>query len=78
MATLEELAKELERRGKAGALRQLAASGEGQRLAQNLDTAALEAAARSGDAAALASLLRGVLGTAEGRKLAESVEELMK
>ena len=78
MASLEELGKELERRGKAEALRQLAASEEGRRLAQRLDTGALEAAARSGDAAALAALLRGVLGTAEGQRLARSVVDLMK
>lgn len=78
MSDLEELGRELERRGKAGALRELAASADGQRLARRLDTEAVEAAARSGDAAALAALLRGVLGTAEGRRLAKSVEELMK
>lgn len=78
MASLEELGKELERRGKAEALRQLAASEEGRRLAQRLDAGALEAAARSGDAAALAALLRGVLGTAEGQRLARSVGDLMK
>ena len=78
MSELEKLGRELERRGKAGALRQLAASEDGRRLAQRLDTEALEAAARSGDAAALAALLRGVLGTAEGRRLAKSVEELIK
>ena len=78
MADLEALERELERRGKAGALRELAASEDGKRLAQRLDTGALEAAVRSGDAAALAALLRGVLGTDEGRRLARSVEERMK
>lgn len=78
MADLEELGKALERRGKAGALRELAASEDGRRLAERLDTRALETAARSGDAAALAALLRGVLGTAEGKRLARQIEELMK
>ena len=78
MSHLDELGKELERRGKAGALRKLAASEDGRRLAQRIDAGAVEAAARSGDAAALAALLRGVLGTAEGQRLARSVEELMK
>ena len=78
MPDLEALGKELERRGKADALRRLAESGDGQRLAQQLDASAIESAARSGDSAALAALLRGVLGTEEGKRLAKSVEELMK
>ncbi|MDO4972856.1 MAG: hypothetical protein Q4E38_01465 [Eubacteriales bacterium] len=78
MADLEKLGRELERSGKAEALRKLAASAEGQRLAQRLDAGAVEAAARGGDAAALRALLGGVLGTAEGRQLIKSVEELMK
>lgn len=78
MAKLEELGKELERSGKADALRRLADSEDGQRLARRLDTDALERAARGGDADALAALLRGVLGTPEGKRLAQSVEELMK
>lgn len=78
MADLEKLGKELERSGKAAALRRLAASADGQRLAQRLDAGAVEAAARGGNTAALTALLRGVLGTAEGRRLVKSVEELMK
>ena len=78
MADLEALGKALERSGKAEALRALAASEEGRRLARQIDVGAAEAAARKGDASALAALLRGVLGTAEGRRLAQSVEELMK
>lgn len=78
MPNFEELGKELERRGKTGALRQLAESDDGQRLARALDPAAVERAARGGDAEALAQLLRGVLSTPEGRRLARGVEELMQ
>ena len=75
MSDLEKLARELERSGRAGALRELAASPEARRLAERVDAKAAEEALRSGDAGALAALLRGVLGTDEGRRLAREVEE---
>ncbi len=78
MPDFEELGKELERRGKTGALKSLAESDDGQRVARSLDAAAVARAARSGDSAALASLLRGVLSSPEGQRLARSVEELME
>lgn len=78
MPNFEQLGKELERRGKTAALKRLAESDDGQRLAAALDTRAVEQAARSGDAAALSRLLRGVLSTPEGQRLAKNVEELMK
>lgn len=77
MPDLEALARELERRGKGDALRRLADSDQGKRLSRQLDAQAVEAAARSGDSRALAALLRGVLGSEEGRQLARRVEELM-
>ena len=78
MPNFEALGKELERRGKTGELKRLAESEDGRRLAGLIDTGAVEAAARSGDSQALSQLLRGVLGTAEGQRLAKSVQDLMK
>ena len=78
MANLEALGKELERRGKTGDLKRLAESADGQKLGQMIDARAVEQAARSGDAAALSALLRSVLSTEEGRRLARQAENLLK
>ena len=43
-----------------------------------IDTRAVEQAARSGDAAALSALLRSVLSTEEGKRLARQAENLLK
>ena len=78
MANWEALGRELERRGKPGDLKRLAESADGQKLGQMIDARAVEQAARSGDAAALSALLRSVLATEEGRRLAGEAEKLMK
>lgn len=78
MANLEALGKELERRGKTGDLKRLAESADGRKLGQMIDARAVEQAARSGDAAALSALLRSVLSTEEGRRLARQAENLLK
>ena len=78
MANLEALGRELERRGKTDDLKRLAESADGQKLGQMIDARAVEQAARSGDAAALSALLRSVLSTEEGRRLARQAENLLK
>ena len=78
MANLEALGRELERRGNTGDLKRLAESADGQKLGQMIDARAVEQAARSGDAAALSALLRSVLSTEEGRRLARQAENLLK
>ena len=78
MANLEALGRELERRGKTGDLKRLAESADGQKLGQMIDARAVEQAARSGDAAALSALLRSVLSTEEGKRLARQAENLLK
>lgn len=78
MQNFSELGRELERRGKTDALRALAASGDGARLAAMLDEARLEKAAQSGDGDALRALLGDVLRTEEGRRLAERIQSLME
>ncbi|MBR5093599.1 MAG: hypothetical protein IK095_00755, partial [Oscillospiraceae bacterium] len=73
MQDLEKAMRELERSGKVDALRALAGSPDGQRLSRSIDQAALEKAVKTGDSAALQQILRGVLSTGEGRRLAEEL-----
>lgn len=75
---LEKLGQELQKRGKTDKLKSLADSADGQAIGRMLDPAEVERAARSGDAAALQSILTQVLNTAEGRRLAESLKQAME
>ena len=78
MQDLEKLAQELRRRGKTEGIRALADSADGQRLGSMIDGKEAEHALRTGDSAALQQLLRGVLGTDEGRRLAAQLQSLME
>ncbi|MBR3292914.1 MAG: hypothetical protein IKI69_00615 [Oscillospiraceae bacterium] len=77
MQNLEELAKELQRRGQAEQLKNLAASLDGQKLSAMLDQKALAEAAKSGDTEALRRMMSGILGTAEGQRLSAAVQKLL-
>ena len=78
MQNVDELGRELERRGKTEELKALADSREVRKLGQMLDPTAVERAAKSGDSQALKKLLSSVLSTQEGQRLAQSVQQLMK
>ena len=78
MQNFEELGRELERRAKTDKLKALADSQDVQKLGKMIDPAAVEQAAKSGDSNAIRSLLSSVLSTEEGRRLAQSVQQLMK
>ena len=78
MQNFETLGRELERRGKTGEIRRLAESADGKSLAARIDAKAVEDAARSGDSDALRSILRQVLSTGEGQRLAASIRKMMK
>ena len=78
MQELEKMAQELRRRGKTEGIRALADSADGQRLGSMIDGKEAERALRTGDSAALQQLLRGVLGTDEGRRLAAQLQSLME
>ena len=78
MQELEKLAQELRRRGKTEGIRALADSADGQKLGSMIDGEAAQRALRSGDSAALQQLLRGVLGTDEGRRLVTELQSLME
>ena len=70
-----ELKRELESKK---ALKAAAQSEAGQKLLQQVDSAEVERAAKSGDAAALKSILSQVLSTPEGKELAQKVQEAMR
>ena len=72
------MAQELRRQGKTEGIRALADSADGQKLSKMIDGAAVEKAVKAGDSAALQQILRGVLGTAEGQRLAESIRSMMQ
>lgn len=78
MKSFEELGRELERRGKTEDIKRIAESEDGQRLGRMVDAGDVERAARAGDSAALQEMLRRVLSTDEGRRLAENVRKMMK
>ena len=78
MRDLESVGRELERMGKTQKLKSIAESTDGQRLSRMLDARAVERAAKSGDAEALRGILGQVLGTDEGRRLAERLKKAME
>ena len=74
----EKLGRELQRQGKTEKLKSLADSEEGRAVSRMVDAEALQKAAKSGDAAALKSILSQVLSTSEGQRLAESLKKAME
>lgn len=78
MKSFEELGRELERRGKTEDIKRIAESEDGQKLGRMVDAGDVERAAKAGDSAALQEMLRRVLSTDEGRRLAENVRRMMK
>ena len=78
MQDLEKMAQELRRRGKTEGIRALADSADGRKLGSMIDGEAAQRALRSGDSAALQQLLRGVLGTDEGRRLVTELQSLIE
>jgi hypothetical protein len=78
MRDLESVGKELDRLGKTQKLKSIADSEDGQRIGRMLDQKALEKAARSGDTQALRGILSQVLGTDEGKRLAENLKKAME
>lgn len=77
MNRFEDIGRQLQKSGKAERLKQLADSPDGQRISQMLDPKAVEAAAKSGDSAAMSGIIARILSTDEGRRIAESLKQLM-
>ena len=77
MRNFEQMEQELVRSGKADRIKEIANSADGQRLAEKLDAQRVENAAKSGDTEALRGILLEVLGTGEGKRLAEKLQQAM-
>lgn len=78
MKDLENLGRRLEQSGKSDKLRQLAESADGKAVSRMVDAKKIGKAAKSGDMAALQDILRGVLSTEEGKRLAENLKKAMQ
>lgn len=78
MLDLERINAEIEKSGKKEKLKNLAADADSLAVSRMLDPAAVEKAAKSGDAAALKGILSQVLGTDEGKRLAEKLKKAME
>ena len=78
MKNFQSMEKQLVESGKADKIKAIADSADGQRLAGKLDAKKVEQAATSGDAEALRGILLEVLGTGEGKRLAEQLQKAMK
>ena len=74
----EEIGRQLERQGKTADIKRLAESEDGKKLRSMVDAEKLQQAAKAGDSKALHELLSGVLRTDEGKRLAESIQKLLK
>ncbi len=75
MASLDALEREIKSSAAVEHLKAAAATPEGQKVLQNLDTAEVEKAAKAGDMQTLREILSGVLATPEGRSLAEKIRK---
>lgn len=74
---IEKMSAELERSGKAEELRKLAESVDGRALNAMFDAAAVARAVSSGDREAMQGILRQVLNTDEGRRIAKQLSDAM-
>ena len=75
---IEKITGELERSGKADKLRELAYSEDCRALGAMLDAATVAKAVASGDSSAIGGILRQVLSTEEGKRVAQKINEAMK
>lgn len=78
MKDLDKLGNELKKSGRSEALMKLAESPDGKAVGRLVDAQSVQKAAKSGDMAALQDILRGVLSTDEGKRLAESLHKAMQ
>ena len=78
MKDLDKLGNELKKSGKSEALMKLAESPDGKAVGRLVDAESVRKAAKSGEMAALQDILRGVLSTDEGKRLAEGLRKAMQ
>lgn len=75
---IEKIGKELAKSGRFDKIKAMADSEDGRKLSAMLNTDNIEKAAKSGDTETLKGILNQVLGTEEGRRLAQQISEAMK
>lgn len=78
MKDIEKLGSELKKSGRSEALIKLAESPDGKAVGRLVDPETVQKAAKDGDMAALQDILRGVLSTDEGKRLAEDLRKAMQ
>ena len=78
MKDLDALKKQLARDGRLQRLQEIAASTDGQKLADAHDAQKIEQAARAGDTETLRQILTQVLSTDTGQRLAGKVKDAMQ
>ena len=78
MENFEQIGKELARQGKTEDIKRLAESEDGKSIGRMIDAQKLQEAARRGDGKAMHEMLSAVLGTDEGKRLAESIRRIME
>ena len=77
MQDFEALGKRFMSGAQAEKLKAAAASPEGKKLANMLDAKVVEEAAKKGDTETLGNILRSVLATDEGKRLAAQLSDAM-
>lgn len=75
---IEALGKRLMQSGRGEDIKRLADTEDGMAISRMVDAEALGRAASRGDLEALKGIVSQVLSSSEGKRLAESIEEMMK
>lgn len=75
---IEKIGKEFAKSGKIDKFKAMADSEDAKRLSAMLDAEAVKTAAMTGDAETLRGILNKVLGTEEGRRLAQQLGDAIK
>lgn len=77
MKMIDDMERKLQQSGKMDQVRNIAQSSDAQRLGEKLDAQKIEQAVSSGDSNALRNVLLEVLGTGEGKRLAQQLGNIM-
>lgn len=77
MKNIENIGRELELSGKADKIKKLALSEDGKKLSAMFDAGAAAKAAENGDTDAMKNIVKDVLKSEEGKRLAEQLLKLM-
>ena len=78
MKMIDDMERKLQQSGKMDQVRNIAQSSDAQRLGEKLDAQKIEQAVSSGDSNALRNVLLDVLGTGEGKRLAQQLGNIME